>query len=589
MQNQEILKTIKAITKNEDCNFSISDASGNILQINKSNFIDLENLTFPKTNIDEDVAAFSDLACCYHLFHHNNLHQKLLAQSKLTFNQKTLLNNLEKIRIILQSKDFYPGIFINILAKIDRDGQLTNFEKNLEIVQLLIIGNLATISNQFRISEYLEEAFFQIKQIIKPDIYQKIAFLINLYQEQEKFTELAIEIIKTIDDQDLFEPEEKNNQQQNKQQQTKERPTPAPDNHNDQSQNQDTEKQQEQPQTKSKAVAPPDQEVKETSSIAQLAQQIQEKEEKNIEFYQPYKVFTSNFDQVIIPNKITPKEELQNLSLALNEKISSLENVSKKLRLEFRKKLISKQNKISKQTIADGIIDRKKLSQIVTRPFDQSFYLKNQHQNYQNTTISILLDNSGSMRGKPIAMSAMACRIIAELLEEFNIKSEILGFTTADWKGGQSKKLWLEQCKPESPGRLNDIRHIIYKSGNQNFSKAQANLGLMLKEGFLRENIDGEAILWAKSRLMQSSEERKILIIISDGNPVDDSTNANNDDQILIDHLKHVISKTQKDNKIELVAIGIGHDVGKYYRNAVTIKKLEDLGDVMIKKIIDLI
>ena len=589
MQNQEILKTIKAITKNENCSYNIGDASGNILQINQSNFINLENLTFPKANIDEDITAYTDLACCYHLFHNNNLHQQLLAQSKLTFNQKNLLNNLEKIRIILRSKDFYPGIFINILAKIDRDGQLTNFEKNLEILQLLIIGNLAAISNQFRISEYLEECFFQIKQIIKSDIYQKIAFLITLYQEQEKFTELAIEIIKTIDDQELFEPEEKNNQQQNKQQKTKELPAPTPENNNDQSQDQETEKQQEQPQPQSNAATPPDQEAKNSSAVAQLAQQIQEKEEKNIEFYQPYKVFTSNFDQVIIPSRITPKEELQSLSLTLNEKIAGLENVSKKLRLEFRKKLISKQNKINKQTITDGIIDRKKLSQIITKPFDQSFYLKNQHQNYQNTTISILLDNSGSMRGKPIIMSAMACQIIAELLEEFNIKSEILGFTTADWKGGQSKKLWLEQGSPESPGRLNDIRHIIYKSSNQSFNKSQANLGLMLKEGFLRENIDGEAILWAKSRLMQSNEERKILIIISDGNPVDDSTNANNDEQILIDHLKHVIHKIEKDNKIELVAIGIGHDVGKYYRNAITIKNLEDLGDVMIKKIIDLI
>ncbi len=290
-----------------------------------------------------------------------------------------------------------------------------------------------------------------------------------------------------------------------------------------------------------------------------------------------------------MPNKIIDKEELQRLHETLSDKIATLENVSKKLRLEFRKKLISKQNKINKQTITDGLIDRKKLTQIITRPFSQNFYLKNQHQNYQNTTISILLDNSGSMRGKPIIMSALACQIIAELLTEFNIQSEILGFTTADWKGGKSKQLWLQQEKPEKPGRLNDIRHIIYKSSNQNFRKAQQNLGLMLKEGFLKENIDGEAILWAKSRLMQLHQERKILIIISDGNPVDDSTNAANDDQILIDHLQHVINKIEKENKIELVAIGIGHDVGKYYRNAITIKNLEDLGDVMIKKIIDLI
>jgi cobaltochelatase CobT len=236
-----------------------------------------------------------------------------------------------------------------------------------------------------------------------------------------------------------------------------------------------------------------------------------------------------------------------------------------------------------------GILDRKKIVRIVTSPQNDDIWVNNKSYDYHDTCLTILLDNSGSMRGQPILMSALACEIIAEILEKFSIKTEIIGFTTADWKGGRVKKLWESSGRSPNPGRLNELRHIIYKHFNQNFKKAKTNLGLMLKEGILKENIDGEALLFARSRLMQQSEKRKILMVISDGTPVDDSTNSANDHDILIDHLHHVIKKIEKGKKIEIVGVGIGHATDEFYRNSTMIRSLDELGDAMISKIVGLI
>jgi cobaltochelatase CobT len=273
----------------------------------------------------------------------------------------------------------------------------------------------------------------------------------------------------------------------------------------------------------------------------------------------------------------------------LDIKLKKLNGISNHLTGKLKRKLLAKKNVTHEYNKEDGMLDRKKMTQAITRPFSGNNYMVINEYNYQDTVVCLLLDNSGSMRGNPITMSAMACELIAKILEKFGIKTEILGFTTVDWRGGKSRKLWESSGKPSNPGRLSDLRHIIYKNANQSFKKSRVNLGLMLKEGILKENIDGEALIWAKKRLDARNEQRKILMIISDGTPVDDSTNSNNQNDILSNHLHHVIAKIEKHSDIEITAIGIGHDVKSFYKNSLTISNIDDLGDVMIDRICQLL
>ena len=312
-------------------------------------------------------------------------------------------------------------------------------------------------------------------------------------------------------------------------------------------------------------------------------------DESGVEFKKSYKIFTNKFDEIILPQKLVEKKELELLRFGLELRLAKLSAISKKLTIKLKKKLLAKKNSYIEQSQSEGILDRRKFTQLVIDPFLDNCFISQKQREYQDTVVSILLDNSGSMRGQPILMSALACEIIATILEKFAVKTEILGFTTVDWKGGKARKMWEAQGRPKNPGRLSDLRHVVYKSANQNFKKAKVNLGLMLKEGMLKENIDGEALLWAKGRLLQRDEKRKILAVISDGTPVDDSTNSTNDHELLIDHLHHVIHRIEKQTAIEIFGIGIGHQVSNFYRNSIAIKSPEELGDVMIEKITKLI
>jgi cobaltochelatase CobT len=257
--------------------------------------------------------------------------------------------------------------------------------------------------------------------------------------------------------------------------------------------------------------------------------------------------------------------------------------------IKLQRKLLSKKNNYFDRDSSGGVLNRKKFANLVISPLTEDIWINLRSHEYNDTALTILLDNSGSMRGNPIVMSAMACEIIAEILEKFAIKTEIIGFTTADWRGGRVKKQWEMSGREKNPGRLNEIRHIIYKSFNQSFKKSKINLALMLKEGILKENIDGEALLFARSRLMQQNENRKILMVIYDGTPVDESTAHANEGDILSVHLRLVINSIEKQGKIEIIGIGIGHSTDDFYKNSITIKSLEDLGDVMIDKLINVL
>ena len=300
---------------------------------------------------------------------------------------------------------------------------------------------------------------------------------------------------------------------------------------------------------------------------------------------QNYKAATSQYDEIIEAHNLCDLEELIALRRQLDEKCDIYQKQITRLANKLYRKLQSKQNRSWSFDIEEGILDTSKLTRIITNSNNSLSYKKEKEIKFEDTTVTLLIDNSGSMRGKPIMIAALTTDMIAATLEKCKIKVEILGFTTKAWKGGKTREHWLNNGKVKNPGRLNDLRHIVYKSADQNSKKSKINLGLMLKEGLLKENIDGEALLWASSRLSKRPESRKILIVISDGAPVDDSTLSVNNSNYLEKHLKSTIVSIEERSNIELLAIGIGHNVGQYYSKAITIHDVEELGGIMFEKI----
>lgn len=298
-----------------------------------------------------------------------------------------------------------------------------------------------------------------------------------------------------------------------------------------------------------------------------------------------YHIFTTEFDEVIDAEKLCTNSELIKLREELDSKLLALEKTTKRYVNIFLRKLLSHRTSVWDYNKEDGIIDAAKFASLIANPTYTEYYKSEQEAENSNTIVTLLLDNSGSMRGKPIHVAAMCAEILAKLLETCGIKVEILGFTTKEWKGGKSRKKWIEQGSPEKPGRLNDIRHIIYKPAHLPWRQSKKNLGVMLKEGILKENIDGEAIRWATQRLLSYNEKRKILMIISDGAPVDDSSISNNSTYFLEDNLRNVINMVQTQTSIELIAIGIGHDVTEYYQHAVKIDNVKQLGNTIFKEL----
>jgi len=259
-----------------------------------------------------------------------------------------------------------------------------------------------------------------------------------------------------------------------------------------------------------------------------------------------------------------------------------------KLANKLQRKLLAKQNRSWEFDLEEGLLDNSKLARVIIDPFNSLSFKKEKDMEFKDTLVTILIDNSGSMRGKPISVAAICADILSRTLERCSVKVEILGFTTKHWKGGSCREKWMSNDKPASPGRLNDLRHIIYKSADTPWRQSKKNMGLMLKEGLLKENIDGEALIWAFKKMVQRKEERKILMVISDGAPVDDSTLSSNSSDYLEKNLKKVVNWIESNSKIELLAIGIGHDVSRYYKRAVKIVDVQDLGDVMINQLSDL-
>ena len=301
-----------------------------------------------------------------------------------------------------------------------------------------------------------------------------------------------------------------------------------------------------------------------------------------------YKPYVRAFDEEVDAEDLCDAEELGRLRQQLDQQLQHLQGVVSKLANRLQRKLMAQQTRSWDFDLDEGILDAGRLARVVTNPMLSLSFKRERDTEFRDTIVTLLIDNSGSMRGRPITVAAMCGDILSRTLERCAVKTEVLGFTTRAWKGGQARERWVADGKPRNPGRLNDLRHIIYKSADAPWRRSRKNLGLMLREGLLKENIDGEALQWAYRRLLHRPEHRRILMVISDGAPVDDSTLSVNPGNYLEKHLREVIREIENRDQVELIAIGIGHDVTRYYRRAVTIVDAEELGGTMMKKLTEL-
>ena len=298
-----------------------------------------------------------------------------------------------------------------------------------------------------------------------------------------------------------------------------------------------------------------------------------------------YKPYTEKFDEVIGAEDLCDPDELERLRAYLDSQLAGLQGLVTRLANRLQRRLMAQQNRSWDFDQEEGLLDAARLARVVISPGHSLSYKVERETDFKDTVVTLLIDNSGSMRGRPISIAAISADILARTLERCGVKTEILGFTTRAWKGGQSREVWLADGRPANPGRLNDLRHIVYKQADEPWRRARRNLGLMMREGLLKENIDGEALLWAHDRLLRRAEDRRILMVISDGAPVDDSTLSVNQAGYLESHLRKVIDWIERQSPVQLVAIGIGHDVTRYYRRAVTIMDVEQLGGTMIEQL----
>ena len=298
-----------------------------------------------------------------------------------------------------------------------------------------------------------------------------------------------------------------------------------------------------------------------------------------------YKVFTTEFDEIAKAETLENVKETQRLRKNLDQQLISFQDLITKLANKLQRQLLAKQNRAWEFDLEEGLLDSSKLTRIIMDPYNSLSFMNEKDLDFKDTIVTLLIDNSGSMRGRPITIAALCADILSRTLERCSVKVEVLGFTTKNWKGGKSREAWAKTDKPKSPGRLNDLRHIIYKGADTHWRQTKNNIGLMLKEGLLKENIDGEAISWAYNRIKKRKEERKILMVISDGAPVDDSTLSVNSGDFLEKHLKKMVKFIETKSDVEILAIGIGHDVSRYYDKAIKITDVHELGDVMISQL----
>ncbi len=568
-----ISSTIKSISGNNKLEVSFG-TSDNLDDINKIKLPDIEisNINFLKSR------ACADSASLRVKYSNTNILNTFEPKGDIS---KKLYQTAERIRYENLGSKKFKGIERNLkdfyLEKLNGLDK-TNITNAFECYLMTSFFNLD--------KKYFEKNFKKNQKLFDKKIKEKIDTLRNLTPDQEKFNALISSIID-----ELKLNEESNDNRDEKKEKHEDL--------KDQSKKDDQKK-----QASSKE--------KQEMSIENQALDIENSSENNngdgeeieIEDYSKnyekgrryknnfgdlkYKIYTVDYDEIIKAEELETDEELERLRKNLDQQLLQLKNFISKLANKLQRKLMAQQNRSWNFDLEEGILDSSKLTRVIMDPYNSLSFKKEKNTDFKDTLVTLLIDNSGSMRGKPISVAAICADILSRTLERCSVKVEILGFTTKHWKGGSSREKWMKNNKPSNPGRLNDLRHIIYKSADTPWRQARKNLGLMLKEGLLKENIDGEALKWAHNKILKRKEERKILMVISDGAPVDDSTLSTNSSDYLETNLKDVVSWIQKKSYIELLAIGIGHDVTRYYENAIKITDVHDLGDVMINQLTDL-
>ena len=570
---QALISTIRVISDD----FKIEKEKN--LSSKNYNFFEFDNLSTREDYIK--LRAETDSEALKRKFSDKNIYQKNIPHNSSC---RLLYNISEKIRYEMLGTKMLKGISKNLKDNyshkiiLKRKDQLKSKDnvKIAEAFELYMLKNFLGIklnSLSKKILSFWEKDF-------QSSFDEHLSYLNNNLENQEvynsKFSEILqqMEIFNSENDDEKQDKQENENNNNNNQ-----------DNQN-QTQGEDEKKQQDKDQNGLDADCDlnefrMDEQLVDTDSKEQSSENIIQKINPNTK-NKEYNIFTTEFDETAKAETLETAEEISKLRKNLDQQLVGFQDLVTRLANKLQRQLLAKQNRSWEFDLEEGLLDSSKLPRIIIDPYNSLSFKKEKDLEFKDTVVTLLIDNSGSMRGRPITIAALCADILSRTLERCSVKVEILGFTTKNWKGGNSREEWNKRGKRKNPGRLNDLRHIIYKSADIHWRQSKKNLGLMLKEGLLKENIDGEAITWAFNRIKKRKEERKILMVISDGAPVDDSTLSVNSGDFLEKHLKKIVKFIENKSDVEILAIGIGHDVSRYYQKAIKITDIQELGDVMI-------
>ena len=579
---------MRSISKQDELTVSFGSDKGNLSGLKA-------RLPMPNKNMDSaqinSLRGEADSLALYLAHHKEMIDEKYSPQGQ---NAKGIYNSLEKVRCDAIGSNSMTGVSNNLVemekTKIKRKVLSVNNDspegKMIEALSYIVMERL-TGNKIDEAQEYIQPW----KKWIEERAETSIDKLIKSVQDQKEYAKITRKLIGDLElgdelgeDPTEEDQEDDSNENENEEFSDAEEDESTSD---DETQSDDMEADDGTPEeddsleTEMSEVG--EESDNEDDSLAQSARGRGNDNEQRREL--PYKIFTEKYDEEIKAVDLCEMEELERLREYLDQQLNHLQGAVTRLANKLQRKLLAQQNRSWEFDLEEGLLDVSKLTRVIIDPTSALSFKMEKDIEFRDTVVSLLIDNSGSMRGRPITIAAMCADILARTLERCSVKTEVLGFTTKAWKGGKSRESWLEEGKQPAPGRLNDLRHIIYKTADEPWRRSKRNLGLMLREGLLKENIDGEALEWAHKRLLGRTEQRKILMVISDGAPVDDSTLSVNAGNYLERHLKQVIQKIELDSSIELTAIGIGHDVNRYYRKAVTIVDAEQLGGAITEQL----
>jgi len=576
---QALSSTARVISDDLD----ISSKKNKKKNTDKFDYFELDNLN----NVNDFIRARaeSDSKALKKKFSDESIFKK---NSPLTASYKSLYTLTEKIRYETLGSKMLKGIEKNLkdnyeqITSLKRKDQLKSKDDVTvsEAFELYMLKNFHNIKLDAFTSKMLS---FWEKDFDK-SIFKHIEFLKKNVENQDIYSSRFSQILQ---DMDIFQLENDENINEENQDNDDESSS------NENQENDSDDKKDRDKENESDASLDAEYNIEEYKLDEQLIDSLSEKQnaeqiiqKRNSKISEvDYKIFTTEFDEITKAENLENSDEAIKLRKTLDQQLIGFQDIITKLANKLQRQLLAKQNRAWEFDLEEGLLDSSKLPRIIMDPYNSLSFKKEKDLDFKDTVVTLLIDNSGSMRGRPITIAAICADILSRTLERCSVKVEILGFTTKNWKGGKNRELWNKKGKPQTPGRLNDLRHIIYKGADTHWRQAKNNLGLMLKEGLLKENIDGEAIAWAYSRIKKRKEERKILMVISDGAPVDDSTLSVNSGDFLEKHLKKMVKFTEDKSEIEILAIGIGHDVSRYYNRAIKISDVNELGDVMISQL----